>query len=126
MTMAPQLWQSLNPSQVNNDFNTRNGPGMTLPNSFIWAVWTAEGSDYLEKLDDNVGGRVLPDGTNPDLVDISHVRWATANAITAIDLCAATIGRLFCGVSGMRDVSLRDFEPTGSSRRQTEVAARRG
>ena len=68
---------------------------MTPPNSFIWAVWTAEGSDYLEKLDDNVGGCVPPGGPNPGLVDISHVRWATANAITAIDLCAATMGRQF-------------------------------
>ena len=31
---------------------------------------------------------------DPMTVDISHVRWATGNAITAIDLCAATMGRL--------------------------------
>lgn len=38
-------------------------------------------SDHLEKLDD----RSPVDG----VIDISYVRWATANAITAIDLCAA-------------------------------------
>jgi hypothetical protein len=115
MTMAPHLWP-LDPATVDQNFKARHGAG-TLPNTFIWATWTAAGSDYLEKLDASCPGG--------DLVDISHVRWATANAITAIDLCAATIGRLFCGVSGMWELSLRDFESTGSSRHQAEVAARR-
>jgi hypothetical protein len=51
----------------------------------------------LAKLDANHPGTstyVLPTNTHPDLVDISHVRWATGNAITAIDLCAATMGRV--------------------------------
>jgi hypothetical protein len=126
VSFNPGLWPRKNPQQVSQDFNARHQGAMTLPVAFDWAVWAAEGSDYLEKLDDGSGGSVSLGGPNPGLVDISHVRWATGNAITAIDLCAATIGRLFCGVSGMRDVSLRDFEPTGSSRRQTEVAARRG
>jgi hypothetical protein len=128
MTMTPQLWPR-NPVTVSNDFNARHGPGTTLPNSFIWATWAAEGSDYLEKLDAGHPGNfpVPPTGSHPDLVDISHVRWATANAITAIDLCAATIGRQFCGVSGMWELSLRDFDGTiGSPKRQAEVAARRG
>ncbi|MBS4730156.1 hypothetical protein MSM1_18080 [Mycobacterium sp. SM1] len=78
---------------------------MTLPESFHWAVWAAEGSDYPEKLDTShpgSGAHVQPTNTHPDLVDISHVRWATANAITAIDLCAATAGHLFCGITVRR------------------------
>jgi hypothetical protein len=130
MTMAPHLWAPLDPMTVDQQFNRRHGLAMTLPQSFIWAVWAAEGSDYLEKLDaTHPGGdhNVPPTGTHPDLVDIAHVRWATGNAITAIDLCAATIGRLFCGVSGPPELDLRGFDTTiGSSRRRAEVAARRG
>jgi hypothetical protein len=97
MTMAPHLWTPLDPMTVDQQFNRRHGPAMTLPQSFIWAVWAAEGSDYLDKLDATHPGssaHVQPTNTHPDLVDISHVRWATGNAITAIDLCAATMGRL--------------------------------
>ena len=120
--MAPHLWQPLDPSQVNNEFNARHGAG-TLPGTFMWAVWAAEGSDYLEKLDD----RPVPSGApRADLVDISHARWATANAITAIDLCAATIGHLFCRRQGARELSLRDFDPACGARYRAAVARRRG
>jgi hypothetical protein len=122
--MAPHLWPR-DPAAVDREFNARHAPGMKLPGSFIWAVWAAEGSDYLEKLDDDYGyfGRPVPRGApHPDLVDISHVRWATANAITAIDLCAATIGRLFCGVSGPRELSLRDFDPAQHQRHQAAIS----
>jgi hypothetical protein len=116
--MTPQLWPR-NPEKVDQDFNARHGAG-SLPSSFIWAVWTAEGSDYLEKLDDaSAGGRVPPGAPNPGLVDISHVRWATGNAITAIDLCAATIGRLFCPSRGPNELSLRSFD---LNQRQRDVA----
>ena len=102
MTMAPHLWPR-DPAAVDRAFKARHGAG-SLPNSFIWATWAAAGSDHLEKLD----ASCPIDG----LVDISHVRWATGNAITAIDLCAATIGRLFCDPQGKRELSLRDFDLT--------------
>jgi hypothetical protein len=94
---------------------------MTLPQSFIWAVWAAEASDYLEKLDaTHPGGdhHVPPTNTHPDLVDIAHVRWATGTAITAIDLCAATMGRLFCGITGPPELKLRDFDRRVNRRRR--------
>lgn len=127
MTMTPHLWAPLDPMAVAQQFDQSHGSGMTLPQSFIWAVWAAEGSHYLEKLDaTHPGGDhdVPPTGTHPDLVDIAHVRWATGNAITAIDLCAATIGRLFCGNMGSRELSLRDFDP-GNVRHLTAVTANR-
>jgi hypothetical protein len=49
MSMAPHLWAPLDPITVAQQFDQRNGPGMTLPESFHWAVWAAEGSDYLAK-----------------------------------------------------------------------------
>jgi hypothetical protein len=95
---------------------------MTLPEAFLWAVWAAEGSDYLEKLDaathPGSSAYVPPTNTHPDLVDISHVRWATGNAITAIDLCAATMGRLFCGSTGPNELDLRDFDRRANRRRR--------
>src|SRR6478609_8009199 len=121
MTMAPQLWQPLNPSQVNNDFNTRNGPGMTLPNTFMWAVWAAESSDYLGQLDDAAftsGDSAWPVNPRTGLVDMSHVRWATGNAITAIDLCAATIGHLSCPRQDGKELSLTDFDDKKYRRRR--------
>jgi hypothetical protein len=126
MTMTPHLWAPLNPQRVDQQFNKRH-PAMPLPQSFIWAVWAAEGSDYLGKLDATHPGssyqHVPPTGAHPDLIDIAHVRWATGNAITAIDLCAATIGRLFCGNTGQRELSLRDFDP-GNVRHQAVAGNR--
>jgi hypothetical protein len=124
VTMNPGLW-STNPQKVWQDYEARHGAaGAAAANIFMWAVWTAEGSDYLEKLDAQ-SYPASPNAPHPDLVDIAHVRWATGNAITAIDLCAALMSHLFCGSQGGRELSLRDFEPTGSSKRQAEVAARR-
>jgi hypothetical protein len=127
MTMAPHLWLPLNPQTVDQEFNKRH-PATPLPQSFSWAVWAAEGSDYLDKLDATHPGssyqHIPPTGAHPDLIDIAHVRWATGNALTAIDLCAATIGRLFCGVAGQRELSLRDFDP-GNASHQAAVTANR-
>ena len=120
MTMAAHLWP-VDPRTVSDQFNQRHGPAVALPESFLWAVWAAEESDYLEKLDaTHPGGdvpNVSPTGAHPDLVDISHVRWATGNAITAIDLCAATIGRLFCGITGPPELDLRYFHRNTNRRR---------
>jgi hypothetical protein len=124
MSMAPHLW-SRNPVAVSQEFDNRHGAG-TLPNSFSWAIWAAEGLDYLEKLDaGHRAGPVPPGGPHPDLLDISHVRWATGNAITAIDLCAATMGRLFCGPPGAKELSLRHFDPACPPKYQAAVTARR-
>jgi hypothetical protein len=122
--MSPQGWPHKNPETVDQQFNVRHsGAGMTLTNSFMWAVWAAAGSDYLEKLD-----ALHPAGpvqAHPELLDISHVRWATGNAITAIDLCAATMGHLFCRSQGGRELSLRDFDAAQPPRHQAAIQGRR-
>jgi len=86
----------------------------------MWAVWTAEGSDYLEKLDDVAfsGGGAWPVDPHNGLVDISHARWATGNAITAIDLCAGTIGQLFCPRRDGKEWDLRDFNQRQRKRKR--------
>jgi hypothetical protein len=100
--MAPQLWP-LDPAQVDTSYKKRHSTEPTLPNSFIWATWTAAGSEYLQTLD-----AAAP--FDDSVLDISHVRWATMNAITAIDLCAATMGRLFCDHTGTNELDLRRFD----------------
>jgi hypothetical protein len=102
MTMAPHLWP-LDPAQVDTNYKKRHSAEPTLPNTFIWATWTAAGSDYLQALD-------ARSAVEDSVLDISHVRWATANAITAIDLCAATMGRLFCDQTGAWELDLRKFD----------------
>jgi hypothetical protein len=48
MTMAPHLWP-LDPAQVGKNYKKRHPAEPTLPNGFIWATWTAAGSEYLER-----------------------------------------------------------------------------
>jgi hypothetical protein len=60
-----------------------------------WAGWTVEGLDYLAGTDSQRPER-YPNQAHRT-VDLSHARWATVDAITAIDLCAAALGRMHCG-----------------------------
>jgi hypothetical protein len=68
-----------------------------------FAIECVDALHYLVDLDDHlipndVATEVLGHGWQ--VVDIAHVRWAAATAITALDLCAAALGRLYCGMSG--------------------------
>jgi hypothetical protein len=67
-----------------------------------WAIWAADGLAYLLELDERTfGSRDLGlSGHNHQSVDLAHVRWASISAITVIDLCAATLGRLRCPPRG--------------------------
>lgn len=49
-----------------------------------------------------------------EIVDISHVRWAVGSSITALDLCAAVLGRLYClDIVVRRQLDMRSFDPSG-------------
>jgi hypothetical protein len=84
-----------------------------------WAVWAADGMHYLLELDDRAFGSGEPDlmGHARESVDLAHVRWASASAITALDLCAATLGRLRCPTWPGNECSLRDFDKGGPNRK---------
>lgn len=63
-----------------------------------WAIWSADSVRYLQAVE--------MDATTPDplgharhVVDVAHVRSATSAAVTAIDLCAAILGRRIWGPS---------------------------
>ena len=79
----------------------------------LWATWTVEGLHYLDDLDSlHHKGDLSVEDRQPDIVNIAHVRWATSSAITALDLCAAALGRECCGWTGQRELDLRDFDPS--------------
>ena len=57
MSMTPQLWAPLDPMTVQQRFDQRHGPGMTLPESFLWAVWAAEDRCRRENVSPQIMGR---------------------------------------------------------------------
>ncbi|MBV9000088.1 MAG: hypothetical protein JO286_04475 [Solirubrobacterales bacterium] len=83
------------------------------------AVHSVMGLQYLAALDRHLQpgrGRRKVLGYPAWAVDMAHLHWATISAITALDLCAATLGRLHCrtGDSG-RDLTVR------TTRRRPEI-----
>ena len=90
---------------------------------FAWAAWTVESLHYLDDIDRSYDTlRTAIDGHRRDVVDVAHARWATSTCITALDLCAAGLGRSFCGHSGVKEFDLGSFALKKPSSRQ---AARR-
>jgi hypothetical protein len=75
-----------------------------------FAIECVNGLHYLVDLDEYlVPNDVATDVLNHNwqVVDMAHVRWAAGSAITALDLCAAALGRLYCGIVGNeRDLSV--------------------
>lgn len=107
--MPPHSWSNAAPAMPPGE------PGALA----AWAADAVNALHYLRDLDElQYGpGRVLNDYSLPAL-DLIHVRWATATAITALDLCAAALGHLHepAGEAARRqrrgqrwDLSLRDF-----------------
>jgi hypothetical protein len=57
------------------------------------ASWVVDGLHYLVDVDGQSGDQ-RPAGYPAAQVEHAHARWAVSDAITAIDLCAAALGRL--------------------------------
>lgn len=79
----------------------------------LWAVWTVEGLHYLADVDAALPPP--PHAHNHEAVDLTHARWATVDAVTAIDLCAAALGRMYC------DYPKNDREMDFGNARQNEA-----
>ena len=109
--------------EVIGAFETRHGSpeaGALL----AWACWTVDCLYYLDDVDrafDTSDFSAI--GHRPDVVDVAHARWATSSCITALDLCAAALGRALCSHSGPRELDLGDFDSSG--RPSPQVQARR-
>jgi hypothetical protein len=89
-----------------------------------FAVECVDGLHYLCDIDEQLvpldaATDVL--GHNWQVVDMAHVRWAAGSAITALDLCTAALGRLYCGISGD---DARDLDLEGIKRREHRDALR--
>ena len=70
-------------------------PGSGAMSLLVFAAYTVEGLHYLAELDAALPPHraegYIPAGGS---VDLAHARWAIADAITAIDLCAGALGRV--------------------------------
>jgi hypothetical protein len=117
--MAKISWIK-DPVTVIQDYNARHGSNSLGP-LVLWATFVVEGLYYLDDLDADWDNNPIPTGShNPDIVDIAHVHWATGNAITALDLCAATLGRRYCNWTNSNELDLRDFD-TNTRKRATKL-----
>jgi hypothetical protein len=76
-------------------------------------MWAVEGVCYVADLDDlQLSSQRVLNEYNDDDLDIHHARWAATSAITALDLCAAVLGRRHCSVTGSNEFDLGFFNPT--------------
>jgi hypothetical protein len=87
------------------------------------AAWTTQELHYLDDLDQPAQRKSAPATKNSELVvGMAHVRWATATAITALDLCAVVLGKVCCGEAG--ELDLRHLDPSSSRSRVPERRAK--
>jgi hypothetical protein len=118
----PRMTWTKDPSTVSQDYQARHGPNSLDP-LFMWATHTVEALYYLGDLD-----KIQANPTNsnsphdPVIVDMAHVRWATTTTITALDLCAAGLGRQYCNWTIRNEPDLRDFKQA-NNRRQLPPSA---
>ncbi len=93
---------------------------------FCWAVWAVDSLHYLDDIDHAYDtSHAIIGGHNPDILDVAHARWATATSITALDLCAAGLGRAFCQQQGKHELDLADFAPNQDRRKKLPSPARK-
>jgi len=119
--MPPFTWPT-EPAGLIQAFETRH-PHPSAGALFAWALRAVESLHYLDDIDRayDVSHTVI--GTHrPDVVDVAHARWATGTCITALDLCAAGLGRALCAHSGPRELDLADFDSNSPFKR---IVARR-
>jgi hypothetical protein len=76
-----------------------------------WAASCVESLHYLCDLDAAHTATRGGNGTHhSDLIDVTHARWATGTSMSALDLCAAGLGRIFCGTSGDFELGISSFK----------------
>lgn len=96
---------------------TNGWPSKDAGALLLWAMWATDSLDYLAHVDDRAfgGARRILYGHHPDAIDLAHVRWAAGSAATAIDLCAAVLGRNYCGTK-LPELALASFFQRGGSK----------
>jgi hypothetical protein len=120
----PRYTWAADPSNIISGFETRHAQ----PDSgalLAWAVLSVESLHYLADIDQDyeISHHVVG-GHSRDIADVAHARWATGTCITSLDLCAAALGRTFCGHKSPRELALSDFDTSKSPTRSDQVACR--
>ena len=105
--MPPMTWAA-EPMAAIVKFEIRHG-SPEAGALFQWAVATVNSLHYLDDIDNAYDQSRATMGHSPTVVDVAHVRWATSSCISAMDLCAAGLGRAFCEHRDQRDLDLADF-----------------
>jgi hypothetical protein len=112
--MPPLNWP-LDANKVIHEFEVRH-PDPEAGALFSFAVAGIDSLCYLDDLDQEYDRSRKPVGSYPhDVIDVAHCRWATGTCFTALDLCAAGLGRIFCGNRGPRELSITHFDPGSCS-----------
>ena len=108
--MPPINWP-IEPVTIVNEFATRHGFA-NHSGLILHGVWAVDSLHYLAEIDaqDNLSCDTIH-GYPPDRIDVAHVRWATGTCITALDLCAAGLGRILCGHTATKELAVSDFAP---------------
>jgi hypothetical protein len=122
--MPLHAWQT-EPNEIIRAFEIRfkNPEAGAL---IAWSVYTVESLYYLDDLDSEFDNtRLSVADHRPDVIDVAHARWATTSCITSLDLCAAALGRAFCGNMGDREYDLGYFNQQGRSSISSNVIKRR-
>ncbi len=95
----PRYTWAADPNNIISGFETRH----VQPDSgalLAWAVLSVESLHYLADVDQ-----------------------ATGTCITSLDLCAAALGRTFCGHKSSRELALPDFDTSKSSKKAPKLIA---
>lgn len=123
--MPPWEWATP-PSEQVQAFEKHNQANNGAGGLFIWAAQCVESLHYLADLDQELSDEMSFAGYSLVVADVAHARWATSTCITAIDLCAAGLGRAFCGHVGQKEFDLTYFDPNGQKgKRLQDVNERR-
>jgi len=121
--MPPHVWAS-DPLVEIRAFETRRSSAAAGA-LFSWAVWTIDSLHYLDDVDRSYDrSHQAVGGHRPDVVDVAHARWSTSTCVTAIDLCAAGLGRAFCGNQGTNEFDLGGLVSVTGSRRAARESRR--
>ena len=119
----PRYTWAADPNKIISGFETRHAQ----PDSgalLAWAVLSVESLHYLADIDrDYEVSHQVVGGHSRDIADVAHARWATGTCITSFDLCAAALGRTFCGHKSSRELALPDFDTSKASKKAPKLLA---
>ena len=115
--MPPFAWPG-DPIKIVQTFEVRHA-SPAAGALILFALRAVDSLYYLQDLDrkDDLSKGTI-DGHAPDVVDVAHARWATTTCVTALDLCAAGLGRALCGYTKSRELDLVELSQAKKPWRQ--------